>query len=259
MNYLESRAKKNYVGITPDEWGSPIYRFTTVERVLKLFNQSQNTLVSPFKWDYPFENLLASLTIRGNDDETYQHPNRNNVFAQCWTLTKETDATWRIYVPNGKGVRIKTTIRKLHQSLYNSQGSDAPLSCYIGRVKYKTEKDLETLFTQENWVWNNLFGSGPQGRVNSLLFKRPAFKSEKEIRLIFLDNIIQGESYLFHYDLEPSNVIMDITFDPRMDDCLFKTYYSILRKLDYSGKIGKSTLYRTPNIEISANLSLEDD
>jgi len=251
--------KKNYVGITPDEWETPLYRFTTVERVLMLFNQGKNTLVSPCKWDDPFENLLASLTFRSNDGKTYQHPYRNHIYAQCWTLSKETDATWRIYVPNGNRVRIKTTVQKLHESLYNSQSAHAPLSCYIGKVEYKTEKKLGTLLTQATWVMDKLMNSGPQGRVESLLFKRDAFKSEKEIRLIFLDNFIRGESYLYHYDLDPSDVIMDITFDPRMDDALYETYSSILRKLNYSGKIGKSTLYRIPNIEILANFSQEDD
>ena len=122
------------------------------------------------------------------------------------------------------------------------------------------QEKLKELFTQETWVMNNLFSSGPKGRVKSLLFKRTAFMSEKEIRLIFLDDLIQGDGYLYHYDLDPSDIIMDITFDPRIDDALYETYSSILRKLDYSGKIGKSTLYRIPNIEISANLlSLRDD
>jgi len=70
---------------------------------------------------------------------------------------------------------------------------------------------------------------------------------ENEIRLIFLDNLIRGENDLYHYELAPSDVITDITFDPRMDDALYETYSSILRKFDYSGKIGKSSLYRIPS------------
>lgn len=248
---MKSRAKENYIRIGEQEWETPVYRFTTVERVLQLIAHRKNTLVSPSKWKDPFENMLARLIIRQSNGETIQNPHRNLVYAQCWTFTEETDATWRIYVPNGNGVRIKTTVHKLHQSLYESQGPHAKLSCYIGRVDYKTEGELTDLFSQRTWVLNHLFSSGPLGRAESLLFKRSAFEHENEIRLIFLDNLIQGENDLYHYTLDPSDVIMDITFDPRMDDALYETYSSIIRKLDYSGRIGKSSLYRIPFIEIS--------
>ena len=248
---MKSHVKENYIRINQEEWETPIYRFTTVERIFQLIAHRKNTLVSPRKWEDPFENILSRLTIRQSNGETIQHPHRDLVYAQCWTFTEETDATWRIYVPNGNGVRIKTTVHKLHQSLYDSQGPHAKLCCYIGRVDYKTEEELTALFSKPAWVFNHLFGSGPLGRVESLLFKRTAFKHEKEIRLIFLDNLIQGENNLFHYELDLSDVIMDITFDPRMDNALYETYSSIVRKLNYSGRIGKSTLYRIPFMEIS--------
>jgi hypothetical protein len=248
---MKSRDKENIIGISVKELDTPIYRFTTVERILQLIADHKNTLVSPRKWEDPFENLLARLTIRQSNGEKIQHPHRNLVYAQCWTFTEETDATWRIYVPNANGVRLKTTVHKLHQSLYESQGAHAKLSCYIGKVDYKTEEQLAALLSQPTWVFSQLIDSGPLGRVESLLFKRTAFMHENEIRLIFLDNLIRGENDLYHYELAPSDVITDITFDPRMDDALYETYSSILRKFDYSGKIGKSSLYRIPFMEVS--------
>ena len=134
---MKSRAKENFIRISLEEWEAPIYRFTTVERILELIAHHKNSLVSPRKWEDPFENLLARLTIRQRKGENIQHPHRNLVYAQCWTFTEETDATWRIYVPSGNGVRMKTTVYKLHQSLCDSQGPHAKNSCYIGKVDYK--------------------------------------------------------------------------------------------------------------------------
>jgi hypothetical protein len=248
---MKSRANENLIRISFEEREAPIYRFTTVERILELIAHHKNSLVSPRKWNDPFENLLARLTIRQSNSENFKHPHRNLVYAQCWTFTEETDGTWRIYAPSGNGVRLKTTVHKLHQSLYDSQGPHAKDSCYIGRVDYMTEEQLISLFYQPTWVVNHLLSSGPLARVESLLFKRTAFKHEDEIRLIFLDNLIQGQNGLYHYAFDPSDVIMEITFDPRMDDSLYETYSSILRKMGYSGIIGKSSLYRIPFMEIS--------
>ena len=42
---------------------------------------------------------------------------KENLYGQCWTKTRESDAMWRIYSPNKNGVRIMTTPRKLLTAL----------------------------------------------------------------------------------------------------------------------------------------------
>ncbi len=243
--------KKHFKGISEEQAKSPIYRFTTIDRVCQLFVQRKNILVSPSKWDDPFENMLSRLIVQQGDGQNFKHPLRNRVYAQCWTLTEETDATWRIYVPRGNGVRMKTTVSKLHKSLWDDRGAQAKQACYIGKVDYKTEEEIEELFSDKTWILNHLFGSGPDGPVDSLLFKRMAFQPEHEIRLIFLDFSYEGKNHLFEYKIDPSDIILDITFDPRVDDSVYETYSSILRQVGYNGKITKSTLYRVPDVKVS--------
>ena len=240
----------NYIGISRSEWHTSIYRFTTVSRVLQLVVQCQNTLVSPRKWKDPFENILSRLPCRKANGETFMHPLRNRVYGQCWTMIEETDATWRMYVPDENGVRLKTTIRKLHQSLHRSQDAYASISCFIGRVEYKTEDELSAQLSDRKWNNDHFLGVGSKGQAESLLFKREAFKPEQEIRLIYLDPDNIGDNDFYHYELNASDVIEQITFDPRTEDSLYDTYSSILRKYQYSGDIGKSTLYQLPISEI---------
>ena len=178
------------------------------------------------------------------------HPLRDRVYGQCWTRVEETDATWRMYVPDENGVRLKTTIRKLHQSLHRSQAAYASISCFIGRVEYKTEDELSAQLSDRKWNNDHFLGVGSQGQAESLLFKREAFKPEQEIRLIYLDPHNIGGDDFYHYELNASAVIEQITFDPRMEDSLYDTYSSIIRKYRYSGDIGKSTLYQLPISEI---------
>lgn len=260
---VNAQAMSNYIYIDQKDLKTPIFRFTPVDRILPLIVNGQNTLVSPRKWEDPFENILNRMIFK-DSGKPFKHPFRNRVYGQCWTLTEETDATWRMYVPKGNGVRLKTTIKKLYQSLvqsmhhsYDPQWKEhgtinpyAGLACFIGRVDYKTEDELSSLFSDPKWVKNNLWG-GHLNQAKSLLFKREAFAPEQEIRLIFLEPHNNGADDFYHYALAPSDIIEQITFDPRMEDGLYKTYSSILRKHGYSGDIGKSTLYQVPNFEIT--------
>ncbi len=164
-----------------------------------------------------------------------------------------------MYVPKCNGVRLKTTIKKLYQSLIHSlhahydpqwkeHGINDPLAglaCFIGRVQYKTEKEIISWFDDPRWI-----EVGTQEQADSLLFKREAFKPENEIRLIYLAPENNGTNDYYPYNLDPSNIIEQITFDPRMEDGLYDTCSSILHKYGYAGDIGKSTLYQVPNLEI---------
>lgn len=240
----------NYISINRSEWPTPIYRFTTVDRLLQLVVESENTLISPRKWKDPFENILSRIPCRKANGELYMHPLRERVYGQCWTLVEETDATWRMYVPDENGVRMKTTIRKLHQSLHRSLDSYNSISCFIGRVEYIDENELIARLSDRKWNKEHFVDVGSQGQAESLLFKREAFFPEQEIRLIYLDPHNIGRDDFYSYKIDVSNFIEQITFDPRMKDNLYNTYSKIIRKHGYSGDIGKSALYRLPVSEI---------
>lgn len=219
----------NYLGIKSDEWNTPIFRFTTTDRILTLIYKGRNTLVSPRKWKDPFEDILSKIKFRKVDGELYKHPFRDRVYGQCWTKTEETDAVWRMYIPNGNGVRLKTTINKLYQSLVDAKETTyVETHCYIGRVEYKTEDELRAWFNDKKWVQEHLLNIGCPKQAESLLFKRTEFAPEQEIRLIYLEPHNKGDDDFYHYEVDPSIVIDEITFDPRMEDGLCETYLSII-------------------------------
>lgn len=241
----------NLIGINRSEWFTPIYRFTTVDQILHLIEKGQNTLTSPRKWDDPFENILRCMTFTGESGRIFKHPLRDRVYGQCWTTVAETDTVWRTYIPDGKGVRLKTSIRKLHHSLVRAQNAYAAMSCFIGRVEYKTQEEMSAWFSYPKWVKEHLFKVGSRGQAESLLFKRKEFEPEQEIRLIYLDPQNIGDSDFFSYPLQTSDVIEQITFDPRMKDSSCETYDTIIRKFGYSGQVDKSKLYQIPDFKIT--------
>ena len=244
--------RDNYIRITKRERSAPVYRFTTIEQLLNMVVQKINILVAPHKWDDPFENALAKhISLLRPDGSTSHYPFRNRAYGQCWTLTKETDAFWRMYVPKGSGVRLCSTIRKLYKSLEDKCPVPyASMACFIGKVDYKSSKEITYLFNDKEWVNNNFRGQGTYGHVNTLLLKRKEFEPENEVRLLYLDPLNKDHGAFFLYLIEPSSVIEEVTFDPRMEDTQYSTYESILRNYGFAGEINKSDLYKAPDIEI---------
>ena len=128
---------RNYINISAEEKGKNIYRVIPVCWLLELFKTKKNTLLKPALWDDPFENFILKGLGRLSNGKTASLGMRDLLYGQCWTLRRESDAMWRIYSSDKNGVKIRTTIKKLFESLYNVMPSRSrDVSCFIGKVKY---------------------------------------------------------------------------------------------------------------------------
>lgn len=235
---------KNYIDISQQEQNNNIYRIFKVERLIELFEQMNNALVKPELWDDPFENFILNIPIKQKTGKKHKSELRNRGYGQCWTLNVESDAMWRIYSPDKNGVKIQTKIRKLFQSLYSAQTSYASLSCFIGKVTYYPKDKIDKL-VEDRLAGTERF-NGNIGQARSLLFKRNAFKHEKEVRLIYLDPHNQSDSNVYLYPCDPLTLIDRITFDPRMNTRLYRIYRDHLRVIGFKGPVIQSGLYRPP-------------
>ncbi len=215
-----------------------IYRIMPIHRLLEAFDIEKLTLVKPEMWDDPFENLLLKGTAKTSEGETLNFsPIRDAVYGQCWTLHKETDAMWRIYSQDQQGAKVKTTIRKLLDSLQSQSGNFAKVHCFIGEVEYLTQKDLVSKLKSIN-----LLNTSGSGIAESLIYKRKEFKHEKEVRLLYTEN-----SERFHqFKIDPYELFDEIVFDPRINKHLFDSYQSSLKRKGYQKSIRQSVMYQVP-------------
>src|SRR5690606_21988540 len=140
---------KNYLHFDERELDLPVYRIISVDRLFELFRNRQNVLVNPKKWDDPFENFMMSSQIRFESGFSITMGMKENLYGQCWTRTRESDALWRIYSPVKNGVRISSTPRKLLVSLKDASVALNNINCCIGKVKYYSTPKLKSLL-QEN-------------------------------------------------------------------------------------------------------------
>src|SRR4051812_47610614 len=117
-----------------------IYRIIPLRWLLEMFAEGKNGLARPMLWDDTFENLLQG-SING-DGKIESFGCADDLYAQSWTLTGYSDALWRIYSPDQKGVRIKTTVGTLLDSLNAPDNSRNSVSFFIGKVQYLSELKL---------------------------------------------------------------------------------------------------------------------
>ena len=237
-----------------NELDNYIYRIVSLERLLELFVTQRNTLVKPSKWEDTFENFILKSKVKLLSGEIIEYNINERIYGQCWTLQNASDAMWRIYAPNKDGLRIRTTVRSLLESIYKEHPDLPEVRCGIGKVEYKGPKQLMELanrtFDDSGILVENIF--------RSLLVKRKAFRHEKEVRLLY-DAWTENDlsNYLYSYKINPHNLISQIMIDPRKSYSDFQRIKSIIRvSTGYKGSIRRSTLYTLPQdiiLDVSNN------
>jgi len=205
----------------------------------------ENTLVKPKLWEDTFENFILKSKVRHVSGEIKTYNYHERMYGQCWTLESSSDAMWRIYSPNKEGIRIRTTIGQLLNSIYSAQETALPdAHCCIGKVEYLKDKKLmeraNSTFDETGILVGNIF--------RSLLMKRLAFKHENEVRLIYdaWDEEITQHN-IYKYDFKPHENISQIMIDPRRSYDEFKSLEKIIRlATGFKGEIKRSLLYQLP-------------
>lgn len=237
-------SKNNIIDIDLNMKDQYVYRIISVERLIELFSNKQNVLVSPKKWEDPFENFIFKSKARLPDGEIVDFEFGDNFYGQCWSRHKVSDAMWRIYSPESNGVRIRTTIPKLADSLASGLKHWQNEQCFIGKVKYLNNKNMMNF---ANTVFKGKINPEAYELAKTLLIKRPAFKHENEVRLLYFEKDSGQSGSIYKYDIDPHALIDQIMIDPRLEYSDFqKVKAEIKSKTNFKGKILRSLLYSPP-------------
>jgi len=152
---------------------------------------------------------------------------------------------WRIYSPDSKGVRIRSTIRKLAGSLKSWRGDWAAQEAYVGKVCYLRSGDLLS-FGRSILQCDD----GPLTHRNlaaTLLVKRPAFSHEREVRLLFTPHDFHNfADPVICYPIEPHDMVDQVMLDPRLDKSEAKDLKVQIIAAGFQGAIKRSLLYAPP-------------
>ena len=224
-----------------------IYRIFRPQHLIAMFETGENVLISPSKWDDPYENLLLRSEMKLPKGEKAKWAKRD-IYAQCWMKTSDSDAMWRIYSHDTFAIRARTTARKLIESVIKSRSQEwAHLEAYIGGVDYKNTKDFER--------WATSFFAAPAAPTSrdlaeTLLVKRWAFQHEKEVRVVLLPAHNNAtESELHRYKVDPRLLVDHIMVDSRAPREVFEMYKMVfVDRLKFAGTFTRSKLYDAPSL-----------
>ncbi len=245
---------RNFIGFSPEEFDLPIYRILPWEFLLEMFLTNQLTLVKPKLWDDPYENLLLKSNAYRRDGTPIDLKDlQEHAFGQCWTLFPETDAFWRIYSHDQNGVRIKTTVRRLFDIIFDNHSHANLTTSFIGRVEYQPQAEIERFYSDPVNIEPIIRDTSGQGMVMSLLLKRNEFEHEKEVRLIYSVDSYSADkaNSTKSFNIVPNDLFDDIMLDPRIKPRQERIYRETIQRLGFRNPIVKSSLYQFTPINIT--------
>lgn len=256
----------NFIRI--DSLDVPLYRTFRFRYLREVLQERKLPLLAPHLWDDPFENVLTKCCITYKQDDKFKQEFfdrvRKPIYAQCWSLSVESDALWRIYsivvkdsvsgrntTVEEEGIKVRTTARKLLSALWNACPTAPGDSCFLGQVEYLSQKKaVQRIADEVGRTRLNAFPGGV-GHAMIMLVKREPFNHEQEVRLIYVEHRKeQGNDPLFFINVDPSKLIEKIILDPRLSADDVKEREAELRCLGFRGPIVKSELYQGVLYEI---------
>lgn len=244
FNNLEKKQYKNGTLV--------IHRIFPFDRFIDLVRNQWLALVRPAKWDDLYENPLNREIIEDSTGRKLRLPHfEKNLFAQCWSLCSESDAMWRIYSSDKRGVLVSASVQsllKLGKAEYK-----APMEqVFLGKVIYNTQAQLQGILESKEFLREVLCASGySHASASVLLHKRDSFKHEEEVRLIISRNISEVPGNIARLAIPISDVVLKVTLDPRLTQEEFERSSYLISKAGYSGYIEQSQLYAEPELKLT--------
>ncbi|MBO7415557.1 MAG: DUF2971 domain-containing protein [Bacteroidaceae bacterium] len=226
-----------------------LYRFVPFDALLEMFSEKALFLVNTSKWEDVYENfVLKDRFITQDDVEFSVNGVIKRFFGQSWSGNSSSDAMWRIYSPDKKSVKIKTTIGDLYKAADDAE-SECNANSLLGKVLYLPKITIEKkILSGEPYDYDKLI----KLVAYSSFVKRQSFKHESEYRLIFVTNGDNNMPDTIKVPIEPFSFIKSINFDPRADGFYVERCKKILERLVKfpTNRIYQSDLYTFKPITI---------
>jgi len=230
-------------------------KFISLLESESLFFSRADKFQDPFEGATPLNNIhLRELRLNSylslhpdNDREDYLRRMkihfknkahlRKRVAVNCWHQNNyESEAMWKLYVPSGEGIAIRTTIKNLKNSLANY---DEPME--ISNVNYiNYERDL---------IHENL-------TLAPFITKRKSFEHEREIRALIYrpgDDLNTHVEYSFStidlgifVPLNLNILIKDIYIAPTANEWFSDLIKRVIKRYSFNFKVSQSNLKKNP-------------
>lgn len=242
-----------------DDPDMPVYRVYPLWFFQEALRLKQLALVQPSSWPDPYEQLPWRCKIVQTKPEVRQAmlaPYLWPVYAQCWSATEESETLLRAYsrvvkhphlsrnqFSGEEGVTVRSTPRKLLESLQTWAPLGHKDCCSVGRVEYFDDEGVRER------IGSVLSQQLPDRRISVrqmaefMLLKRSTFEHENEVRLIYVETREMSPPDRITCEIEPNEIFDAVKFDPRLASFEIREREESARKLGYDGEFVTSNLY----------------
>lgn len=229
--------------LTSDQDSKSLYRIMHFDHLAEWFETGRYPLLSPEKWEDPFEKLLKEAVFPKDEEVPYT---KGQMYGLCLTWDGISDALWRVYSPIQYGIRIRTTPERLASALSRADELAGGQS-FIGEVEYRYGK---ALVQHAKEIREQLKASKDTADVaRTMLLKRKPFAYEKEVRVIHLTGQPPANDGNLYFSIDPHEVIQTILIDPRAPEYRFKALKRYFEHVGrFKGSIGQSSIYKMPSL-----------
>jgi len=210
--------------------GQNLYRICGFERLVQIIEEKQIFFAHPSSWDDPYESVVP-------------HRLSNAIFAQCWCRRSTSDAMWRIYSPDSRGIRIESS----RQALINAMTHESKrtgLKFDVRKVDYFDQAEFSARIRS---IEKSIRARPAFDRVIEPLFvKRKPYDHELETRLVVFDErlIDTPPKHGISVPIEPFEIIKSVEVDPRAPEAFVAAFRHYLKeRLNFPGSVSRSDLY----------------
>lgn len=213
--------------------------YTEIETVYFQLQEMADRAKSEGATNVVGEELLQELRVRLDSQSDFIKESyktiAKGITVNCWhSNSHESEAMWRLYSENGKGVSIKTSVASLKKSI---ESVEQQLLVQIGAVKYLDFHD-ESIMPGDCVI---------DGHISPLL-KRASFSHENEIRLFTVPQIDYKSLAGFKpeaksVDVKIQELVEEVYISPFANEPFISSVKAICSKYDLdSTVVKKSTL-----------------
>ncbi len=247
LYFLNAKTKKLFE--KPDQ---NLYRVQPLDRAVEILEKKRWAFVSPTLWNDPFEKAFLEAEYRHSEGDSFELPLKPKkingqphyrLFSVCFTATRESEAFWKTYSPNGDGIRFSIKAAALKAALAKLENYDI----YIGLAKYE---DYEEMYEFEK---NAAFWKALQSeKINTthlklMLKKRTPFEYENEVRVLLLAKNETTDPVIKIPMTETRQLIHQIKLDPRMGTHMARMVKEVFYGMGFTpDTVKKSRLYSKP-------------
>lgn len=227
------------IGLKRDDYRSTIWRYVDFPKFVSMletrslyFTRADNLLkLDPYEGHFDEFRILQKYKKYPDTYKKMEDHARNefpkNLFVNCWHMNEnESDAMWKVYASNDKGIAIQSSLWNLIHSSKNS-----PEKIRAGKVEYIDHEKQITSFKDLH---------------QRFLLKGISYKHENEIRLLVFKPS-QGGKLGMNIFVDLTALIEKIYISPMSPDWFVTLVKSIAMKYGINEKlVEKSKLYTKP-------------